>query len=521
MRLILAFLLVIAAITFGVVYQYTPYHSHSIGYGEQHPLDHRDSAYSSITWMVSTDDNFIQLKFFDRVEGGICLRPTWDDLITLAGKDPSLRHLVPDPASRPKPGKPGVAWPHAWQPDQGTVTNSSYIRLFPLGVLLNQALMTKAGGDVQKVDPKIMVIGLGSGVGIANLAHHFPNASITVVDIDQVVEDMVRDHYPLLAWLLTQKLPNGEPRLRFEVRDARQFVRFDAKREQRPYDMIVLDAYTSGSTIPPHLMTVEFFRQCADVLSEDGIIFANVIGSYTGDKRLVSGGAMRSLRAAGLTHLWNFPVLLPGEGPGTLNQKQSRNNIVVCSRKALDPSGNAAGWERLKHFEPYPQIPRGMSQNAGYILITSANKQYSSALVPADVIDGAAPTLRSRMTAQTAPPNQLQYPLTWRTEDRALIDVAFRAVDEAVAKGRLKQMPFGWKQRQQVGMMERRETDWVLAARELFRTAVLVARDPSYGGEALVGPLEAERAAITKPNWIITEAPLFTDQMANADIFNN
>ena len=36
---------------------------------------------------------------------------------------------------------------------------------------------------------------------IIAVAHHFPNASITVVDIDQVVIDMVREYYPMLDWL--------------------------------------------------------------------------------------------------------------------------------------------------------------------------------------------------------------------------------------------------------------------------------------------------------------------------------
>lgn len=520
MRLIIALGLAIAAIAIGVAFQYKPYHTHSIGYGYQYPLDHRDSAYSSITWMVSADDNFLQLKFFDRVEGGICLHPTWDDLITLADKDPTLRHLVPNKAERPQPGTPGFDWPFSWKPDPGTVTNSSYIRLFPLGVLLNNDVMTRAKNDPQLADPKILVVGLGSGIGIANLAHHFPKASITVVDIDRVVEDMVREHYPLLAWLLTQKLPTGEPRLRFEVRDARQYIKYDAKREQRPYDMLVLDAYTSGSTIPPHLMTVEFFTKCADILTPDGIVFANVIGSYSGDKRLVSGGAMRTFRAAGLTSLWNFPVVLPGEGPGNVNLKNSRNNIVVCSRKPLDPRGNHDGWERIKQFEPYPQLPKGSSMTASYILV-SQSKMYASAAIPADIIDAGAPTLKSRMSAQSMPANHLQYPLTWRSEDKAIFDMAFRAVDEALSKGQLKSMPFGWDQRGQIAMLERRETDWVLAARELFRTVVAVARDPSFDGEALVGPLEAERATIKTPTWLIKDAPLFTDQMPNADIFNN
>jgi len=519
MRLFLAVIIAVIAVTCGTLFQYKPYHTYQVNFGEQFPLDHRESAYSSITWMVSDDDNFQQLKFFDRVEGGICLRPTWSDLIALAEKEPALRHLVPDPASRTKPGKPGVDWPHQWLPDPGTVTNSSYIRMFPLGVLLNNELMNRAGGDLLKVDPKILVIGLGSGIGIANLAHHFPMASITVVDIDQVVEDMVRDHYPLLAWLLTQKLPNGEPRLRFEVRDARQFIRFDAKRETRPYDMLMLDAYTSGSTIPPHLMTVEFFSQCADILSADGIVFANVIGSYTGDKRLVSGGAMRTFRAAGLTHLWNFPILLPGEGPGTVRPEQSRNNIVVSSRKPLDPHGNAPGWERLAKFEPYPGLARGSSISAGYVVANS--KIYNSALLPASLVDAALPMLKSRMAAQPRKTNVFQNAQVWVSEDKALIDQIFQVARDATAKGVYREIPFGWSNRSDVAYLERREIDWVMSARELFHHVVQVARDPNYGGEALVGPLEAERKGVTMPTWIIKEAPLFTDQMPNADIFNN
>jgi hypothetical protein len=125
------------------------------------------------------------------------------------------------------------------------------------------------------------------------------------------------------------------------------------------------------------------------------------------------------------------------------------------------------------------------------------------------------------MAAQSLLSNHMQFPMTWRSEDKAVFDLAFRAVDEALSKGRLKSMPFGWEKRTQVAMLERRETDWVLAARELFRIAVAVARDPSYDGEALVGPLEAERAAIKTPTWLIKDAPLFTDQMPNADILNN
>jgi Spermine/spermidine synthase domain len=500
------------------------YRLDNVHYGQQYALEHRDSSYSSMTWVVSDTDNFLQLRFFDKIEGGICLRPTWDDLITIGQKDPSLAHLVPLPGQKPSPIKPAKTWPYSWQPDPGTVTNSAYIRLFPLGVLLNQALMEKAGNDPAKATPKILVIGLGSGIGIAHLAHHFPLASITVVDIDQVVEDMVKDHYPLLNWMLTQKLPDGTPRLRFEVRDARQFIRIDAMREKaiRPYDMVILDAYTSGSTIPPHLMTQEFFHQCADIMDDDGIVLANIIGSYRGEKKRVSGGAMRTFRAAGMTHLWNFPVAMTGEGPGNLDLNRSRNNIIVCSKKPLDPKGNAAGWERINKFITYPQIPVGMSLSAGYIMADAGKGVFTTGLFPADVLESINPAIRAKLVAQNkAAASFIQYPLTWASEDRAVINDVLRAVDQAVAEKKVRGLPYGWNKRDNMTIVHRRETDWVLAAREMYRVSVISARDANFSGESLVGPLESERKNITTPNWIMKEAPLFTDQMPNADIFNN
>ena len=67
--------------------------------------------------------------------------------------------------------------------------------------------MAEAGGDPRQAKVNILIIGLGSGVGAALLAHHYPEASIVALDIDQVVIDMVRDYYPLLAWLEGAHLP--------------------------------------------------------------------------------------------------------------------------------------------------------------------------------------------------------------------------------------------------------------------------------------------------------------------------
>ena len=73
---------------------------------------------------------------------------------------------------------------------------------------------------------------------------------------------MVRKYYPLLRWLEEpdRLTADGRRRLEFVAADARQFIRRQAADS---YDVVVLDAYTSGSTIPPHLMTREFYAEIA------------------------------------------------------------------------------------------------------------------------------------------------------------------------------------------------------------------------------------------------------------------
>ena len=113
----------------------------------------------------------------------------------------------------------------------------------------------------------------------------------------------------------------------------------------------------------------------------------------------------------------------------------------------------------------------------------------------------------------------MQYPLVYFSEDSQVVDQVCRAVDDLAKAGKLEQT-VGWAVRAGDGL-HLRETDWVAAARESFRLSVITARDENHDGETLVGPSELERATIKKPTWIIKDAPLFTDQMPNADIYNN
>jgi len=506
-------LLAIAALV-GIRFQSPPYRLDAPNKpSDQVALDHRDSVYTSITWIAAPSDNSIEMRFFDRVEGGICLRPTWPDLAALAATKPDLKHLVPGAMPVPLPGDPKL-WPaDLAAPNPGTLTHTKYVNLYPVGVLLNDRLMAAAGGDPRQAKPKVLIVGLGSGIGMAVFAHHFPHASITVVDIDQVVIDMVKDRYPLLQWLSTQRTADGRPRMRFVARDARQFMRFEAKEEaaKDPYDLVVLDAYTAGSTIPPHLMTKEFFEEIVAVIEPTaGMIQANIIGSYLGDKRKVVGGAIRAFRAAGLGHLHSFPVLQSWEVGESFDRiaKLTRNNLVVAARRPLAPRTNIAGWERLARFVPYPELP--VDQWVTRSVTLFAEGSTPAAHVPWSVIEKSDPGLLARFSARQQPA-AVTHLVAKETISEELIAAVLGAI-----KAHYGRLPAGWTDPPRGSRLFFQQYDWVRHARDAYAISLAAAKDITWhSGDALVG--EPDRPQ----DGLIRSAPLFTDQRANADIYNS
>jgi hypothetical protein len=487
--------LTIAALVLGLTFQDQHYRL-NVGSlpSDQVVIAHRDSPYTGMTWVSSVSNNFMQLRFFEMVEGGICLEPTWSQL---AG-DPRLAHLKPDSA-------PALA---EGQPNPGTLNSSAYISMFAAGLLLNSTVPEA---------PQVLVVGLGSGVGIAQIAHHFPRANIEIVDIDPAVINMVREHYPLLAWLESQG------RVHFIARDARAYIR---SRAGHGYNLVVLDAYTAGSTIPPHLMTREFFAECAASLADGGTVFANVIGCYgeqdaagtwRGAKRRVVGGALRSFRAAGLTGAWVFPVLAAYDNPGAFDRSVSRNNIIIASKHDISPRGFPEGWERLRAWVPFPELQTGVYVSRQYQLI-DPDANTGSTFVPAAWIDDAAPGVQASTKPRGVNPGAPAHTRSAYSEDRTQIDAAVRAVRAAASKGSQLR---GWDTVPPRAMLLLRTIDWVLFPRETWHAAVTFARDATrHDPDMLVGPVDGPERDGAPQSWYMTDAPLFTDQTPNADIVN-
>jgi len=132
--------------------------------------------------------------------------------------------------------------------------------------MLEYTKMTFSGLLYNAEPNSLLVLGLGGGVIPREMRHYYPDMKIDVAEIDQ-------DILPIAA-----KYFGFEPddKLKVHVGDGRVFVKRCLQREPVPqYDMIVLDAF-NGDYIPFHLMTKEFLQELKGILSDDGVVVANV-----------------------------------------------------------------------------------------------------------------------------------------------------------------------------------------------------------------------------------------------------
>jgi spermidine synthase len=119
-----------------------------------------------------------------------------------------------------------------------------------------------------KPDPRsILIIGLGGGTLPRALQQVVPAATIDVVEIDPAVVRVAERYF----WFRENE------RVRVEEVDGRVFVK-RAQREQRQYDIIMLDAF-DHEYIPEHLLTREFLEEVASLLAPQGVLAANTFSS--------------------------------------------------------------------------------------------------------------------------------------------------------------------------------------------------------------------------------------------------
>ena len=455
-------------------------------------LAQRHTPYARAAWVISDELNYMHF-LLGLSHGGIRLRPRWEDYREFSG---DLAHVAMPPGAGPA---------GQGTPNPGTLVASNYSVAYPVAVLLHRRLMQAAGGIGRKARPTIFMAGLGSGAGVSLLAHHFPQASLTVVEIDPGVVDMVLTHYPFLRWLAQQRTADGRPRLRLMTGDGRRAVR---QAPRGAFDVLILDAYTLGATVPPHLMTREFYEELAAASAPDAILLANVIGSYTGPKRRLLGGAIRSLQAAGWASVRVFPLRWPQEPRDAWEDSRLRNCLVVAARQPLAPEDDPEGWRRLAATTLYPELPVGRYVT-GMMFLAIGEQPVStrvSLLTDGPPLAAAVAPARMRERLLRAPRRPVSGGFRTQSTDQTLI----RQAQHTVRRTPGRQALCGWETRRPGVSLVYVETDAVQLIRDAFEDMVRLAR--RFGAVRGQADPPGEGFQLTR------DLPLFTDQQPNADM---
>jgi spermidine synthase len=109
---------------------------------------------------------------------------------------------------------------------------------------------------------RVLIIGLGGGGITTYLGRFLPDATIDTVELDPGVIDIAKKYFGIRATSKSRLLDG----------DGRVFL----NRHSEPYDLIIADAFT-GSYIPFHLMTKEFYGLLRDRLAPHGVAAFNIL----------------------------------------------------------------------------------------------------------------------------------------------------------------------------------------------------------------------------------------------------
>jgi spermidine synthase len=108
---------------------------------------------------------------------------------------------------------------------------------------------------------RILFLGGGACVGPTQFARRYADATIDVVEREELVAEAAKRHFDF----------RETDRLKLHIEDVREFLP-----KASPYDLIILDIYDAHG-IPPSLTTTEFFASVRAVIAPGGTLVANLL----------------------------------------------------------------------------------------------------------------------------------------------------------------------------------------------------------------------------------------------------
>jgi len=188
----------------------------------------------------------------------------------------------------------------------------------------------------------VLLIGLAGGTMARQYTGVYGPLPIDGVEIDPGIVQVGQEYFAM-----------DMPNLNIVVSDGRYYLAHSGRR----YTVVGVDAYRLPY-IPPHLTTVEFFRQARDHLTSDGVVVINV-GRAGEDYRLVEAMLATLLQVFPSAHVIKVPNSFNTVVVATLQPSESGNLLLnlpyLEGDEFLYPTALAAA-ANLRPTEPGPVI---------------------------------------------------------------------------------------------------------------------------------------------------------------------
>lgn len=185
---------------------------------------------------------------------------------------------------------------------------------------------------------RVLLIGGGISGWLPEVLTHETVEHVDLVELDRAALELVRPHLPPRTHRALE-----DRRVRVVYEDARRFV----QRAEGPYDLVIGDFGPPASALVARFYTVEFYRQLARVLSDDGV-FAFQTETSPAELRPESakctGMIYRTLRTV-------FGEVLVGWGAAPLVFAGMREGMLTTDEEVLGRRLAARGVPEA-HFMP-------------------------------------------------------------------------------------------------------------------------------------------------------------------------
>ena len=260
---------------------------------------------------------------------------------------------------------------------------------------------------------KILVVG-GGGSIIPTQYFEMYGTQVDVAELDPVVERVAKTYFQVPE----TGLKTGK--IRYIIGDGRQTVRNNTDVPDGAYDVIVLDAYSSGGQIPFHLLTWEFLNEVKSKLTPRGVLATNIISGIKNVKPA-------SVRPADL-FLAEYKTLTASRVKATGKASgKPEDNLPLFSQLYVFP----------KVYKQAPMVPNGYEDYRNVIVVaTREEKRMSREAMEheVEVLEGGehpvlkVPNLSWHVSQLYEPPTKDLDTVPALCDDFAPVDLMYRPV---------------------------------------------------------------------------------------------